>query len=716
MYSYSKGRPRQYLEQLEQLWRLSTEGRAVWQDPESGKRGLPCSGGEPRVFLGTSALLLWEGARNLPDCQWVCLGAPADRGKVGSVRVVIETRVDAGPRFWSYEAIVDNLHRRPVPGIDLGKGEIDFRTRKCSESFAALGHLRSEQEEQFFVDVLLSIAAGALIKRNRVGQKRYSISFERYLSILTSVDLVAEEVLFTSRYSLRMSSLTNRVAANPCPGTSALSHHWPTTTTYVRRLSNLVNMLKLTRVAWSAEEDAFLLGQWAAEQADMLNVSCWSDLSCPAIISKLWGKLLAQHKKHSWAHLWSNLMSRDLMSQRSWVPSMLFPRLRSACKAHAELPLKIGDVPLKWIEMRQCIDALGKRGVIEEQEWLRKSLIAARFSESELATKTKDELLDQLRLAISKSSYTSRPLRKRGGGLRWLDIPDATLKCQQSLLARVLNLISPRSNVSMAFQCHRSVVTHALPHARAKTLVTVDIRDFFGSVRPHHVRWWLDKLVTEGNWSKESVELILAIAFKSSKFGSLYLPQGAPSSPVLANIAAYMLDRYIERECKHAYHDRRVVYTRYADDLVLSIDGVENAVDSNFIKWSIDLLSAAVARFGWRLNSAKQRTWTPTDGPLVICGVPLSAENNARPKLSRAELRNVRNARHRARLCLGNVLDPACRGTLSHNYFRTGDPRWLAWISSSLLNFAQHLSGSELQQQFRDGWDSMLEATLGGGA
>ena len=48
--------------------------------------------------------------------------------------------------------------------------------------------------------------------------------------------------------------------------------------------------------------------------------------------------------------------------------------------------------------------------------------------------------------------------------------------------------------------------------------------------------------------------------------GRLELPQGAPTSPILANFAALSLDRKISNACLV----RSWTYTRYADDLVIS--------------------------------------------------------------------------------------------------------------------------------------------------
>jgi retron-type reverse transcriptase len=88
-------------------------------------------------------------------------------------------------------------------------------------------------------------------------------------------------------------------------------------------------------------------------------------------------------------------------------------------------------------------------------------------------------------------------------------------------------------------------------------ILKLDIKNFFGSVKRKAIFRSFRRL----GYSREVSDLLTSVV---SLNGSL--PQGAPTSPALANYAAFRLDVRIS-----AYAAKRgISYTRYADDLTLS--------------------------------------------------------------------------------------------------------------------------------------------------
>lgn len=171
---------------------------------------------------------------------------------------------------------------------------------------------------------------------------------------------------------------------------------------------------------------------------------------------------------------------------------------------------------------------------------------------------------------------------KRSGGLRLIEIPKPGLKAvQQRLLAGLLNGI-PAHESAHGFIKGRSVLSHAREHAGNAVVIAYDLRDFFNSVPVARVRaLWrtlgyaegvadaLAALVTTRTPLPVRERLVDAggIDFLQAKrLAARHLPQGAPTSPAVANLCAFGLDLRLEGLAwRFGAH-----YSRYADDIVFS--------------------------------------------------------------------------------------------------------------------------------------------------
>jgi hypothetical protein len=105
-----------------------------------------------------------------------------------------------------------------------------------------------------------------------------------------------------------------------------------------------------------------------------------------------------------------------------------------------------------------------------------------------------------------------------------------------------------------------------------------------------------------------------------------YLPQGAPTSPMLANLVARPLDEALEA---HA-HRSGLVYTRYADDMTFSTarDDLNFASATGFVREAYAIL----ARHGLQPNLAKTRIRGPGSRKVVL---GLVVDDPERPRLPR---------------------------------------------------------------------------------
>jgi hypothetical protein len=184
--------------------------------------------------------------------------------------------------------------------------------------------------------------------------------------------------------------------------------------------------------------------------------------------------------------------------------------------------------------------------------------------------------------------YRYRWIAKRSGSLRLIESPKPRLKrIQRQILDEILAKI-PVHESAHGFITGRSVETFVAPHSGRKIVLKMDLRDFFPAITtarvaaifltagyPEDVAARLAGLctnVTPPGVLREAVKNRPTRSpeeWRSRKHLSQpHLPQGAPSSPTLANLCAFRLDARLSALARAS----SAVYTRYADDLVFSGD------------------------------------------------------------------------------------------------------------------------------------------------
>lgn len=166
---------------------------------------------------------------------------------------------------------------------------------------------------------------------------------------------------------------------------------------------------------------------------------------------------------------------------------------------------------------------------------------------------------------------------RKGAKVRAVYAPEGTEGRRSRKLARQLAAFeraAARSmsveSVSHGFVAGRSPVTAATAHIGAAVTISLDLSGWYDSVTPTQV---VDGLEAAGLPAAEATRLGYAACqtadYPSPRPGELAPRQGMPSSPAAANIAAVLLDAAIVRSL--APSGERYVYTRYADDIVVSL-------------------------------------------------------------------------------------------------------------------------------------------------
>ncbi|MFC1717986.1 reverse transcriptase family protein [Candidatus Poribacteria bacterium] len=167
--------------------------------------------------------------------------------------------------------------------------------------------------------------------------------------------------------------------------------------------------------------------------------------------------------------------------------------------------------------------------------------------------------------------YRPIKLKKPNGAYREITIPNGNLKSiQKKILKRILETI-PLNPWSHAYRKKHSPITYAQPHVGAKFLATLDIEDFFPSVSYRMVQRVFEKLGYPPDVSKALTRLA---TYKGC------LPQGAPTSPYIANLVLDKTDRVLKGMCEQ----RSLAYGRLSDDI--GISGNRNFFGSigNFVR------------------------------------------------------------------------------------------------------------------------------------
>lgn len=186
-----------------------------------------------------------------------------------------------------------------------------------------------------------------------------------------------------------------------------------------------------------------------------------------------------------------------------------------------------------------------------------------------------------------RPAYRTFAIPKRSGGSRTIDAPDdATKAMQRRVLRRLLPGIGSH-DACHGFECDRSIVTNALPHARRAVVVRMDLRDFFPTTTEQQVREFFVRI----GWASDAVDTLARITCHNG-----HLPQGAPTSPRLANLVNYRMDARLAALA--ARFDAR--YTRYADDLTFSFS------HERHVHEAVGLIKHIVEDCGYRLHMKRK--------------------------------------------------------------------------------------------------------------
>ncbi|WP_454741327.1 reverse transcriptase family protein [Cupriavidus necator] len=314
------------------------------------------------------------------------------------------------------------------------------------------------------------------------------------------------------------------------------------------------------------------------------------------------------------------------------------------------------DSQLFEIDAPDSVDDAVIRAALENAEALIDSRLPPLFTLRHLAKNAEvpySFLRDVVTRAPSANPYRVFRLGKSGVGgsrrFRWIAAPNPLLLQTQQWINREILAHLRQHVASYAYRTGRSAYDAAVLHKKARWLIKVDITNFFESIREPQVykvfrtagyqpliAFELSRICTRtrARTGKERPTRDVATgdaqlakyslrAYRHELIG--HLPQGAATSPTLANLIVYPLDEKLAALAKQ--HGFR--YSRYADDIAFSSVRMDcSRSDANEVLQGI---YSILIKQGYRPNLAKSRVRGPGARKLVL-GLLVDGE---RPRLTK---------------------------------------------------------------------------------
>jgi len=263
-----------------------------------------------------------------------------------------------------------------------------------------------------------------------------------------------------------------------------------------------------------------------------------------------------------------------------------------------------------------------------------------------------DFLHDTVNRRRDAVNYRMFAITKRSGGRRFIHaVGGKLLAVQQFINTAILQRIQPHS-ASFAFHPSGGIARCAAQHCGARWLFQFDLADFFFSIAESRVyqvfqkmgyrkllafelarlctTTHLPKAVKRKQETGNPLRYLSWVTFDGETLPYVpqrikgVLPQGAPTSPMLSNLAAWGLDEALQVFAQqHGF-----VYTRYADDLTFSSSRLPTGKSAGTVRQEVINI---IRKSGFVENRGKIRLAGP-GARKVVLGLLVDGE---RPRLSK---------------------------------------------------------------------------------
>lgn len=222
-----------------------------------------------------------------------------------------------------------------------------------------------------------------------------------------------------------------------------------------------------------------------------------------------------------------------------------------------------------------------------------------------------------------KSKYTNYHTviihRGRGHRNRRLSVPNGFLKTVQRRILDCYLYKLDVSEFSTAYCRGISLLDIASSHIGKEYIVKLDISHFFDNIDDDMVFMIMRQL----GMSIPATSMLTNLCVHNGR-----LPQGAPTSPYIANLVMKHFDEKLGVWCAK----NNITYTRYCDDITLS--GDKKAIKNSHL---ISKIRRMLYRMGFTLNE-KKTVFVSSSQQQKVTGIVV----NEKPQISREMRRTIR--------------------------------------------------------------------------
>lgn len=280
---------------------------------------------------------------------------------------------------------------------------------------------------------------------------------------------------------------------------------------------------------------------------------------------------------------------------------------------------------LMGVDVKSPWNAPGSAGTITRivysipEEIVRKADIPRLIARLQKFTNDHKNLYEANRQDLYRTFF----IPKRNGGLRRIDAPNDALMAALRQLKDILEIDCGALYHTSAFayvknRCHIDAIRKHQQN-ESNWFLKLDFKNFFGSTN----KTFLFNMISK---SFPFCEIIKSPEGKTALVNALDLcflngglPQGTPISPTLTNIMMIPIDHLIF----NTLAKKRFVYTRYADDLLIScIQAFDHREMTNYVNQVLNQMNAP-----FRINDEKTR-YGSRKGSNWNLGIMLNKDNN----------------------------------------------------------------------------------------
>lgn len=241
-----------------------------------------------------------------------------------------------------------------------------------------------------------------------------------------------------------------------------------------------------------------------------------------------------------------------------------------------------------------------------------------------------------LHLVSNKNNnYESFPIKKKRGGVRIIHSPKNGLAILQNKLKIILEYFYKPKKAAHGFIKGKSIITNAFAHTQKKYVVNIDLENYFDTITfPRIYGIFKNKPF---NFPPKVAKILASLCTYNN-----VLPQGASTSPILANLVSSSLDKNLTHFAKKYY----VTYTRYADDITFSFNQTETknqilSYANNQIILNHRIISI-IENNGFKINFQKLRIQKHSERQ-VVTGLVVNKKVNIYKKYLRTSRAMIHN-------------------------------------------------------------------------